>query len=108
MPHSGIDIDARWWGYSHTQGRMGFRIQTTSNMYNSSRETVVPLTAADVTTTASILDNKMYVPLTSSSPSSSVFSLPSLCYMTADPGYDDKKLDKYSKKILGIDLVCLY
>ena len=46
----------------------------------------------------------MYVPLTSYS--SSVFSLPSLRYMAADPGYDAKKLYEYSKKILGIDLVC--
>jgi hypothetical protein len=46
----------------------------------------------------------MYVPLTSSS---RVFSLPlSLRYMAADPGYDDKKLYEYSKKTLGIDLVC--
>ena len=27
-------------------------------------------------------------------------------YITADPGYDDKKLYVYSKKTLGIDLVC--
>ncbi len=26
--------------------------------------------------------------------------------MIADPGYDDNKLYKYSKKVLGIDLVC--
>ena len=26
--------------------------------------------------------------------------------MAADPGYDDKNLYEYSKKILGIDLVC--
>ncbi len=26
--------------------------------------------------------------------------------MIADPGYDDKNLYKYSKKVLGIDLVC--
>ncbi len=65
---------------------------------------VVPLTA-DVTT-ANIPDNKMYIPLTSSSSSFSVFSLPSLRYMTVDPGYDDKKLYGYSKKTLGIDLVC--
>ena len=45
----------------------------------------------------------MYVPLTSSS---SVFSLPSVRYMAADPGYDDKKLYEYSRKTLGIDLVC--
>ncbi len=49
----------------------------------------------------------MYVPLTSSSSSSSlVFSLPSVLYMIANPGYDDKNLYKYSKKVLGIDLVC--
>ena len=47
-------------------------------------EIIVPLTA-DVTTTANVPDNKMYIPLTSSS-SSSVFSLPSLRYMAADPG----------------------
>jgi len=62
---------------------------------------VVPLTA-DVTT-ANIPDNKMYVPLTLSS---LVFSLPSALYMIADLGYDDKKLYEYSKKTLGIDLVC--
>ena len=69
----------------------------------------------------------MYVILTSSSssPSSSVFSLSSVLYMAADPGYDDKKLYEYSKKILGysglssverykntpkkrLDLVCFY
>ena len=26
--------------------------------------------------------------------------------MVADPGYDDKELYKYSKKVLGIELVC--
>ena len=49
-------------------------------------------------------DNQMYVPLTSS-PSFSVFSLPLVCYMVADPAYDAKKLYKYRKE-LGIDLVC--
>ena len=50
---------------------------------------------------------QMYIPLTShSSSSSSVFSLPSALYVVADPGYDDKKLYEYSKKILRIDLVC--
>ncbi len=78
---------------------MDFRIQTTSNM--STGEIVVPLTA-DVTT-ANVQDNQMYVPLTSSS---SAFSLPYVLYMIADPGYDDKNLYKYSKKVLGIDLVC--
>ncbi len=46
----------------------------------------------------------MYVPLTSSS--FSVFSLPYVLYMIADPGYDDKKLYEHSKKVLEIDLVC--
>ena len=45
----------------------------------------------------------MYIPLTSSP--FSIFSLPYLLYMIADPGYDDKNLYKYSKKVLGIDLV---
>ena len=64
---------------------------------------VVPLTAADVTT-ANVPDNKMYVPLTSSS--SLVFSLPSVLCTIADPGYDAKKLYEYSKNTLGIDLIC--
>ncbi|MER5174836.1 MAG: transposase, partial [Candidatus Nitrosocosmicus sp.] len=98
VPHSGIDTGARWWGYSHTNGWIfGYKLHLTS----TTGELVVPLTA-DVTT-ANIPDNKMYVPLTSSS---LVFSLPSLCYMVADPGYDAKKLYEYSKKVLGIDLVC--
>jgi hypothetical protein len=42
----------------------------------------------------------MYVPLTSSS---CLFSLPSLRYMTADHGYDDKKLYEYNKKTLRMD-----
>jgi hypothetical protein len=44
----------------------------------------------------------MYVTLTSSL----VFSLPSVLYMIADPGYDDKELYEYSKKTLKIDLIC--
>ena len=58
---------------------------------------------ADVTT-ANVPDNRMYIPLTSSL--FSVFSLPCVWYMIANPGYDDKNLYKYSKKVLGIDLVC--
>jgi hypothetical protein len=62
---------------------------------------VVPL-AVDVTT-ANIL-NPDIRPLTYSS---LVFSLPSILYMVADlTGYDDKNLYGYSKKTLGIDLVC--
>jgi len=97
VPCPGIDTDARW-GYSHTKGWIfGYKLHLTS----TTGDLVVPLTA-DVTT-ANVPDNKMYVTLTSSS---GVFSLPSLRYMTADPGYDDKKLYEYGKRILGIDLVC--
>ncbi len=97
VPCPGIDTDARC-GYSHTKGWIfGYKLHLTS----TTGDLIVPLTA-DVTT-ANVPDNQMYVPLTSSS---SVFSLPLTCYMVADPGYDDKNLYKYSKKTLGIDLVC--
>ena len=102
VPRSGIDTDARW-GYSHTKGWIfGYKLHLTS----TTGALIVPLTA-DVTT-ANVPDNKMYVTLTSSSNFSnpSVFSLPSLRYIIADPGYDAEKLYEYSKKILGIDLVC--
>jgi Transposase DDE domain len=103
VPCPGIDTDARW-GYSHTKEGwiFGYKLHLTCTT-TAIGEIVVPLTT-DVTT-ANVPDNKMYVPLTSSS-SSSVFSLPSLRYMVADPGYDDKNLYDYSKKVLGIDLVC--
>ncbi len=97
VPCSGIDTDARW-GYSHTKGWIfGYKLHLTC----TTGEIVVPLTA-DVTT-ANVPDNRMYVPITSSS---LVFSLPSVLYMIADPGYDDKGLYEYSKNTLGIDLVC--
>ena len=97
VPCPGIDTDARW-GYSHTKGWIfGYKLHLTS----TTGEIVVPLTAE--VTTANVQDNQIYIPLTSSS---SVFSLPSALYMVADPGYDDKNLYKYSKKTLGIDLVC--
>ena len=97
VPRSGIDTDARW-GYSRTKGWVfGYKLHLTSTTGNL----IVPLTA-DVTT-ANVQDNQMYVSLTSSS---LVFSLPSLRHMAADPGYDDRKLYEYSKRILGMDLVC--
>lgn len=99
VPRSGIDTDARW-GFSHTKGWVfGYKLHLTS----TTGDLIVPLTA-DVTT-ANVQDNQMYIPLTSSS-SFSAFSLPYLFYMIADPGYDDKGLYEYSKKELGIDLVC--
>ncbi len=102
VPRSGIDTDARW-GYSHTKGWVfGYKLHLTTSTASTAGKIIVPLTA-DVTT-ANVPDNKMYVPLTSSS--SMVFSLSSLRYMVADPGYDAKELYEYSKKVLGIDLVC--
>jgi hypothetical protein len=99
VPRSGIDTDARW-GYSHTKGWIfGYKLHLTCTA--AIYEHVVPLTI-DVTT-ANVPDNKMYIPLTSSS---SVFSLPCVLYMITDPGYDDKTLYEYSKKVLGIDLIC--
>jgi hypothetical protein len=99
VPCPGIDTDARW-GYSHTKGWIfGYKLHLTC----TTGDLIVPLTA-DVTT-ANVQDNQMYVPLTSYS-SSAVLSLPLTFYMVADPGYDDKKLYEYSKKTLGIDLVC--
>ena len=90
VPCPGIDTDVRW-GYSHTKGWIfGYKLHLTC----TADDLVVPLTA-DVTT-ANVPDNKMYVPLTSSS---LVFSLPYVLYMIADPGYDDKNLYKYSKSI---------
>jgi hypothetical protein len=62
---------------------------------------VISLTV-DVTTTNDP-DNRMYIPLTSSS---FIFSLPYLLYMIDDRGYDAKKLYGYIKKTLKIDMVC--
>jgi len=97
VPCPGIDTGARW-GYSHTKKWIfGYKLHLTC----TTGKIIVPLTA-DITT-ANVQDNQMYIPLTSAS---SVFSLPLICYMVADPGYDDKKLYEYGKKVLGIDLVC--
>ena len=108
IPRPGIDTDARWWGYSHTKKGwiFGYKLhrthrQTETTATATAQELVVPLTT-DVTT-ANVPGNKMYVPVTSSS--SSVFSLSAL-YIIADPGYNDKNLYEYSKKTLGINLVC--
>ena len=82
VPRSGIGTDARW-GYSHTRGWVfGYKLHLTST--TAVGNLVVPLTA-DVTT-ANVPDNKMYVALTSSSSSSSIFLSPILRYMAADPG----------------------
>jgi hypothetical protein len=98
VPRHGIDTDARWRDYSQTNEGwiFGYKIHLTC----TKGEIVIPLTV-DVTTTNDP-DNRMYIPLTSSS----VFSLPYLLYMIADPGYDNKKLYGYIKKTLKIDMVC--
>ncbi len=72
-------------------------------IYHVQQASLWSLLTADVTT-ANVPDNKMYIPLTSSP--FSVFSLPYVLYIMTDPGYDDNNLYKYSKKVLGIDLVC--
>jgi hypothetical protein len=93
VPHSGIDIDARW-GFSHTRGWIfGYKLHITS----STGSLIVPL-SADFTT-ANIADNQLYVPLTSNLP-------PGVQYAAGDSGYDDQKLYDYSSDVLGIDLVC--
>jgi hypothetical protein len=83
-------------GYSHTKGWIfGYKLHlTSSSSSTTARKIIVSLTADK--TTVNVPDNKMYIPLTSSS---LVFSLLSLRYMVADPGYDDKKLYEYSKSI---------
>jgi hypothetical protein len=103
VSRSGIDTDAKWWGYSHTKGWIfGYKLHLTSSTTaaattTAGKEIIVPLTA-DVTA-ANIPDNKIYVPLTSSHSTFSVFSFPLVCYMVADPAYDAKKLYGYSKSI---------
>ena len=69
IPCSGIETDAKW-GYSHTKGWIfGYKLHLTS----TTGEIVGPLTA-DVTT-ANVPDNKMYVPLTSSSLKICIFTI---------------------------------
>jgi hypothetical protein len=107
VPCPGIDTDARWWDYSHTKEGWIFGYKLHLTCTTAIDELVVPLTAADVTTTANVPDTRMYVPLTSSSSSSSsAFSLPFVLYMIADPWYDAKKLYEYSKNTPRIDLIC--
>ena len=91
-------------GYSHTGGWVfGYKLHLTST--TAVGNLAVPLTA-DVTT-ANVPDNQMYVALTSSSSSSSsIFLLPILRHMAADPVCDDRKLYEYSRKTPGMDLVC--
>ncbi len=61
IPRSGIDTDARWWGYSHTKGWIfGNKLHLMSSTPTTTAgEIIVPLTA-DVTTTANVPDNKIY------------------------------------------------
>ncbi len=97
VPCSGIDTDARW-GYSHTKGWIfGYKLHLTC----TTGKIVVPLTA-DVTT-ANVQDNQMYVPLTSSS--SSVFSLPYVLYMIADPAMTIRTCTSIARRYWD-NLVC--
>ncbi len=98
MPRLGIDSDARW-GYSHAKGWIYiYKLHLTSTT-----SVLVVHLAANVTTD-NVQDNKMYGSMMSSL---CIFSSPSVSYMTSDPAeYDNKKLYEYSKKTLGIGLVC--
>ena len=102
VPRSDIDTDARWCEYSHTKEGWIFGYKLHLTCTTVIYELVVHLTTEDVTTATNVPDNRMYIPLTSSS----VFYLPFVLYKISDHGYDAKKLYEYSKKVLGIDLVC--
>ena len=80
-PCSGIDTDARW-GFSHTKGWIfGYKL----HMISSTGLTIVAL-AADFTT-GNIQDNQMYNPMTSSMTTTTT-TIPEICYMIGDSGYD--------------------
>ena len=97
VPHSGIDIDARW-GFSHTKGWIfGYKL----HLISSTGSIIVPL-AADFTT-ANIPDNHIYsILITRSLPFTIIKKT---LYMSADPGYDDHELYDLSTE-LGFRLVC--
>jgi Transposase DDE domain len=92
VPHSGIDVDARW-GFSHSKRWIfGYKLHITS----STGSLIVPL-SADFTQ-ADVQDNQMYPAITSSLPQG-------IRYTSADSGYDDHKL--YNLSITrGFELVC--
>ena len=93
VPRSGIDTDARW-GFSHTkQWMFGYKLHITS----STGSLIIPL-SADFTQ-ADVQDNQRYPAITSSLPTK-VTSI-----VTADSGYDDHKLYKFSTD-KGFELVC--
>ena len=95
VPHSGIDTDARW-GFSHTKGWIfGYKL----HLVASTGSIIVPL-STDFTT-ANIPDNQMFSTLTSNLP---IAIIKEICYMSADPGYDDHKLYDLSRD-MGFQLV---
>ena len=97
VPHSGIDTDAMWWGFSHTKGWIfGYKL----HLVASTGSIIVPL-STDFTT-ANIPDNQMFSTLTSNLP---IAIIKETCYMSADPGYDDHKLYDLSRD-MGFQLVC--
>jgi hypothetical protein len=65
---------------------------------------VVPFTAAGITTTANIPDNKMYISLISSS-SSLIFSLPTIGYMLLTLDIMLRNCCINIAKVLGIYLI---
>jgi hypothetical protein len=92
MPRSGIDTDAML-GYSHTK-KNGFSDTNyiLHHQQQNRRDCSTIDSRCNYVTTANIPDNKMYVPLLTSS-SSFVFPLSSLRYIVvADPRYDAKEL----------------
>ena len=85
IPQSGIDTEARWLRFGHTNGWIfGYKLHLVASTNVS---IIVPL-AADFTT-ANITDNQLYSTLTTNLP---VTIIKITLFMSTDPGYDDHKL----------------
>lgn len=98
VPHSGIDVDARW-GFSHSKRWIfGYKLHIITSSTGSL--IIVPL-SADFTQ-ADVQDNQIYPAAITSS------SLPQgIRYTSADSGYDDDhKLYNLSIDRRGFELVC--
>jgi hypothetical protein len=94
VPHSGIDVDARW-GFSHSKRWIfGYKLHIITA---STGSLIVPL-SADFTQ-ADVQDNQMYPAITSSLPQG-------VRYVTGDSGYDDHNLYSLSIDRRGFELVC--
>lgn len=96
VPRLGTDIDARW-GFSRTNGWVfGYKL----HMVVSTGPLIVALSAQ--CTPASLSDNHLYCILTVSL---SVRVIKRTSFMSADPGYDDPRLN-YPSTEIGAQLVC--